>query len=286
MRHGFLLVSKPRGPSSADVVSTVRMILYEQNVGHLGTLDPQAQGLLVLAVGAKALKVVELFRNLPKEYIADVQLGALSTTDDAEGRIEVVEAKPGWEPPEESALQRVIQDRFLGEVSQVPPMASAISIGGERAYRKLRQGRGIAPPERQVEISACEILSYVYPALRLRIACSAGTYIRAIARDLGKVLRCGGYLAALMRTRVGDWHLEDAVSPSRAAWAKVIPLKEVLRIFPGVEVTEEDVKRIRCGTAIEREVKPDTIAWYEGLPIAILTPKNDGSRMAHPRKVL
>jgi len=143
MRHGFLLVDKPVGPTSHDCVATVRSRLYEKKVGHLGTLDPQAEGLLVLAVGAKALKVVELFNELPKEYEAQIRFGVVSTTYDSEGILTKQKPKPGWVVPERINLECVIEDRFIGRVEQVPPGYSAVKISGERAYRKMRQGKGV-----------------------------------------------------------------------------------------------------------------------------------------------
>jgi tRNA pseudouridine55 synthase len=285
MRHGFLLVSKPRGPTSHDVVEIVRRTLPEPKVGHLGTLDPQAEGLLVCAVGAKACKAVELFTGLSKEYEAEILFGKISSTYDSEGVIEDVLAKPGQTPPELLGLKRLIADRFLGTIEQVPPEASAISIGGERAYRKLRQGRGVVPASRRVEVMNCDVLSYDYPLLSLRITCSAGTYIRSLAHDLGQVLRCGGYLHALTRTKVGEWSLTDAVVPEDAVWPHVMPLKDILNNFRSVDVDAAQAKRICCGSDVDLEIQRDTIAWHDGLPIAILIPKKDGMRGARARKV-
>lgn len=271
MRHGFLLIHKPEGPTSHDVVAKVRRVLPEKKIGHLGTLDPAASGLLVLAVGSKALKVVELFAKLTKEYIADVHFGAVSTTYDREGTLEEVVRKPGVEEPTDSEIQNIIADRFAGEIEQVPPGYSAVKVGGERAYRKMRQGRLVELPPRKVEITECDMLSYVYPDLKLRVACSSGTYIRSLAHDIGDLLRVGGYLAALQRTRVGEWSLEDAVEPDGAAWSRVLPLKEVLARFPKIELSDAEADAIIKGQSIFRNVRNDTIAWHNGLPIAILT---------------
>lgn len=286
MRHGFLLIDKPVGPTSHDVVAQVRRTLSERKIGHLGTLDPAASGLLVLAVGAKALKVVELFGALHKEYEAGVRFGAVSTTYDREGVIEEVAPKPGWEEPSLVNLQCTIADRFLGKVEQVPPAYSAVKVGGERAYRKMRQGRGVNIPPRIVQIDSCTVRSYAYPELTLEVACGSGTYIRSLAHDLGALFRCGAYLASLRRTRVGEWSLADAVLPEKAAWGHVLPLKEVLAPFEGIEVTEAEEEDLRHGRSIEREVKPDTLAWFRGLPVAILLPLKDGSQRTRARKVL
>jgi len=255
----------------------------ERKVGHLGTLDPAAEGLLVLAVGVKALKVVELYKDLTKEYEAQIRLGAVSTTYDREGVIEEVTLKPGVSVPDQTAIQNIITDRFIGKIDQVPPGYSAVKVGGERAYRKMRQGRGVDLPPREVEITDCDIVAFDYPDLTLHIACGSGTYIRSLAHDMGSMLRCGGYLAGLKRTKVGEWFLDDAVELGKVKWPDVLPLKEILANFPKVDLTEEEYYDIRNGRDINQEVKPDTFGWFDGLPIAILIP--DGGK-THARKVL
>lgn len=297
MRHGFLLVHKPKGPTSHDVVAMVRRALHEPHIGHLGTLDPAASGLLVLAVGSKALKVIELFHGLRKEYRADIRFGAVSSTYDGEGSLREICRRPGWTPPDSPTLQRLIETRFQGVIEQTPPAYSAIKVAGVRAYRRARQGVAITPAPRKIEIQTCAIEEYAYPLLTLRIACGAGTYIRSLAHDLGGALRCGGYLEDLQRTRVGlpavalgaqagEWSLDAAVAPESVQWTQVIPLKELLKAFPCVDLTDAEAAAVRHGRTIAREVQPNAIGWFEGLPIAIFTPAKDGSRAAHPRKVL
>ncbi|MDP6575591.1 MAG: tRNA pseudouridine(55) synthase TruB [Candidatus Peribacteraceae bacterium] len=283
MRHGFLLINKPVGPSSHDCVYQARRLLHEKKIGHLGTLDPAAEGLMVMAVGAKALKVVELFNKLPKEYEATIKFGEISSTYDREGVIEEFEIKPGVNLPTMTDIQNVIADRIIGKIDQVPPAHSAIKIGGERAYRKMRQGRGVSIPPREVEIKKCEVLSFEYPILKARIACSSGTYIRSIANDLGILLRCGGYLQGLKRTKVGDWSLDDSAGLEDLTWSDVTPLKEVLRVRLKVELTSSQAEDVRHGRDIDIKVEQDAIGWSEGFPIAVLTPA--GGR-AHARKVL
>lgn len=285
MRHGFLLVNKPVGPTSHDIVYRVRKALPERKIGHLGTLDPAAEGLLVLAVGTKALKVVELFKDLSKEYIADVTFGTLSITYDREGPFQEFERLPGIKDPEDITVQEAIRNHFLGKVSQVPPTSSAIKIGGERAYRKMRQGRDIEMPTREVDIEYCKILSYTYPNLQLKVGCSSGTYIRSLAHDLGQTLRCGAYLSGLKRTKVGDFSLEDAVSPDDAVWSHVIPLKDVIpSSIPRFELSQKDLVEISHGRIIDGACVKNTIGWLDGLPVAILESGKDGGIKA--RKVL
>lgn len=284
MRHGFLLIDKPEGPTSHDIVSMIRKQLNEKKVGHLGTLDPAASGLLVLGVGAKALKVIELFNDLPKEYIADVLFGSVSVTYDREGPIEEFDRKPGVPDPSDHNVLEEIRNRFIGTSDQVPPAASAVKIGGERAYRKMRQGRDVDMPSRTVEITTCDIIKYSYPNLQLRVACSKGTYIRSLAHDLGQTLRVGAYLAALRRTRIGDWSIDDAVTIEDLAWAHVVPLKEILKDRPSRKLTDAEFEDLGHGRTIEGTCKENEIAWYEDLPVAVLEAKGSGQIKA--RKVL
>lgn len=289
MKHGFLLIDKPVGPTSHDIVEIVRTRLHEWDIGHLGTLDPAASGLLVMAVGSKALKCIELFQNLGKEYEAEIELGAVSTTYDREGVMEKVELKMGWAMPEVHTIMRLIADRFIGKIMQVPPEASAVKIGGERAYRKFRQGRGVNIPPREVEITECTILDYAYPHLNVRVGCGSGTYIRSLANDLGQALKCGGYLSGLRRMRVGEWTIDDASMPDHVAWAHVRSLKEILKGMRSVVLNGEQADALCHGRDIsltEELPAGDTIAWLNDLPIAILTHCKDGTELIHARKVL
>ena len=149
-------------------------------------------------------------------------------------------------------------------MEQVPPSHSAVKIGGERAYRKMRQGRSVNIPPRTVEITECKIISFEYPILKLKVACSSGTYIRSLVHDLGQLLRCGGYLAGLRRTKVGDWPIDDAVEIEKINWPDVIPLKEVLADRFKVELSYDQAQDIRQGRDIDVEVKKDAIGWSEG----------------------
>lgn len=284
MRHGFLLIDKPVGPTSHDIVYRVRKTLSERKIGHLGTLDPAASGLLVLAVGAKALKVVELFTDLSKEYVADVTFGTVSVTYDREGPFQEFERRPGIKDPADIDIQETIRNRFLGVVSQVPPTTSAIKIGGERAYRKMRQGRDVEMPTREVDIDYCDMMSYSYPNLQLKVGCSSGTYIRSLAHDLGQSLRCGAYLSGLRRTKVGDFSVDNASVPDDAVWGKVLPLKEVLAHMPKIELTKDNFEDLTHGRIIEGSCKKNTVGWLDGLPVALLERGKEGGIKA--RKVL
>ena len=226
---------------------------------------------------------MELFNKLPKEYEAVIRFGEVSSTYDREGVIEKFEIKPGVYLPTMIDIQNAIVNRIIGKIDQVPPAHSAIKIGGERAYRKMRQGRGENIPPREVEIKECDILDYNYPILKLRISCSSGTYIRSIANDLGQLLRCGGYLQELRRTKVGDWSIENSVELEDITWSDITPLKEILSERIKIDLTGDQAEDVRHGRDIDIKVEKDSIAWSEGFPIAVLTPA--GGR-AHARKVL
>lgn len=289
MRHGFLLVHKPRGPTSHDVVAELRRRLGERKIGHLGTLDPTADGLMVVAIGAKALKVVELFMELPKVYVADVTLGTRSTTFDSEGILTQLDPKPGWTKPEDaSRIQSIIDDRFLGRVTQIPPAFSAIHVGGERAYRKAMRGENVAMQARETVISMCRVTEYRFPLVRLQVHCDSGTYIRSLAHDLGLSLRCGGYLSALKRTMVGEWRLENALPPADVRWVDVIPLKDILGVFTGRELTDDEWGELQHGRTIDGTMDSSAplIAWHRDLPVAILERSRKRENALKPRKVL
>lgn len=271
------------------MVATVRRTLSEPKAGHLGTLDPMAQGLMVVAVGAKALKVVELFNKLPKHYTAEIEFGAESSTYDAEGMITVVPPKAGWTPPDDaSRIQALLSDRFLGTITQVPPAHSAVHVGGERAYRKAMRGEHVELKAREAVITECTVLEYRYPRLMLSVGCGSGTYIRSLAHDLGQAMRCGAYLKGLTRTRVGEWSLENAVPPDAARWTDVIPLKDLLRPLGGREISDSEWAELQHGRPVRGSMPPSGIllAWHNSLPVALLETDRKREGMLKPRKVL
>lgn len=285
MRHGFLLINKPLGITSHDVVQRVRKQLHERAVGHIGTLDPAATGLMVVAVGTKALKVIELFGKLTKEYVAEVTFGKVSSTYDRDGMIDMYDMKPGRTAPDKVQLRRAIEEKYIGHIKQVPPAHSAVHIDGTRAYELAREGKEVVMPERDVIISACEILRYEYPKAELKVACGSGTYIRSLAHDLGQTLNCGAYLSALKRTKVGEWHIEDSVSLDDLDWKDVKPLKDVLVGQPRIDISAEEWEHIKHGRSIRQHLDGQTFAWFGDLPVAMLIP-GEANGSARPRKVL
>lgn len=285
MRHGFLLVDKPLGFTSHDIVQVVRKKLGERSIGHLGTLDPAASGLLVLAVGSKALKVIELFTQLTKEYDAQITLGSVSTTYDREGIIEATALKPGWTIPTKEDLQHLLLTRFSGMISQTPPAFSAVHVNGVRAHELARQGQAVTLRPRDRELS-CGIVAYEYPVLSVRVQCSPGTYIRSLANDLGHAVRCGGYLSGLRRTKVGEWDVAAAVIPDQCGWSDVLSLKEILRPFPHIDLSDEEFDHVKHGRPIKHGLNREVVGWHEQLPVAIIVPIADLPGKAQGRKVL
>ena len=209
MSPEILLIDKPDGMSSFGVVARVRRVLSERaghkvKVGHTGTLDPFATGLLILLTG-KGTKRSNEFLKLDKTYEATVRLGATSTTGDPEGEI----TEKSVEPVDRAQVQAIIP-QFLGEIEQRVPQFSAVKINGERAYKLARKGEQVEMPVRKIKIYSLEILDYAWPELKIRCHVSSGTYIRTLGEDIGKALGTGAYLTALRRTEVGDYSVEDA----------------------------------------------------------------------------
>ncbi len=210
MNDGFLLVDKPAGMTSFGVVARVRRVLSQQagkkvKVGHTGTLDPFATGLMIIVIG-KECKNAEKYSKLDKTYEATVCLGKTSSTGDPEGElIDIANTQPS-----EAELRETLA-QFVGEISQIPPVFSAIKIDGQRAYDRARKGEKIDMPARQITIYSLELLNYEYPHVTIRARVSSGTYIRTLAQDIGAKLGTGAYCAQLRRTTVGAWNINDAV---------------------------------------------------------------------------
>jgi tRNA pseudouridine55 synthase len=205
---GVINVDKPAGLTSARVVDRVKRLLARgTKVGHAGTLDPFATGVLLILVG-KATKACERLMGERKGYEAELKLGARTATDDPEAPEEVVS---GAVSPERAAVLESA-GRLVGEILQRPPAYSAMKVGGRRAYDLARAGGTVELEPRKVRVYALEVLKYEWPTVRLRVECGRGTYIRSIARDLGELLGVGGYLTGLRRTFVGSFRVEDAVA--------------------------------------------------------------------------
>ena len=210
----IILIDKPAGLSSFGVVARVRRRLSMEagkkvKVGHTGTLDPFATGLLILLAN-KATKLSNQFLKLDKWYEATICLGKTSTTGDPEG--EITEQNTEKVPTLEEV--KAVVNQFVGQITQIVPAFSAVKINGQRAYQLARRGEAVSMPTRQIEIYSLEILSYNYPELIIRTHVSSGTYIRTLGEDIGKALGVGAYLTSLRRTQVGDYQIKNAVKLS------------------------------------------------------------------------
>lgn len=224
---GILLIDKPAGITSHDVVDRVRRIAHTRRVGHAGTLDPFATGLLIVGIN-KGTKTLTGLVGLDKTYEAVAQLGATSTTDDVEGKITdyglrmtdsevqdiqfAIRNSPFAIPPTKQDVERVLET-FRGGYLQTAPAFSAKKVGGKKLYELARAGKmeGVELPKKDVKITELSITSYQWPELAFTVSCSSGTYIRSLARDIGRTLGCGAYLTALRRTRIGSFDVADAV---------------------------------------------------------------------------
>ena len=206
---GMILVDKPAGITSFGVVARVRRVLSQQigkkaKVGHTGTLDPFATGLMIIVTG-KECRNAGNYSKLDKVYEATITLGYNSTTGDPEGELTPISGLQPTKEAEEAALKQ-----FTGEITQRPPIFSAIKINGRRAYDLARKGEVVEMPERQVTVFSLELIDYTYPQVKVRVHVSSGTYIRTLAEDIGKVLGTGAYCSELRRTKVADWDVADA----------------------------------------------------------------------------
>jgi len=248
---GVLLLDKPAGPSSSAVLQAVKRLLNAEKAGHAGTLDPLATGLLPLLFG-EATKFAQYGLDAPKEYVADVQLGAATDTGDAEGR--VIERRPV--AVDATQLARALE-QFRGDLVQVPPMYSALKYGGQPLYALARAGQTVARAARRIRIHALELIARNDEVLRLRIRCSKGTYVRQLAVDLALSLGTAGHLAALRRIAVGELRIERAVSlgdlqalgeAARTAW--LLPPECLLEDLPRLELDEEAARRFLNGQAL------------------------------------
>lgn len=209
--QGIFAIIKPKGPTSHDVVNELRRITKERKIGHAGTLDPLAQGVLVVAVGSSFTKKLKNYLIKEKEYVATIELGKESNTDDEEGIKKVIN---DIKKPTLKDIQKTLIN-FQGKIMQVPPQFSAIKINGSRAYQLARKQKNVNLKPRLIEVKNIEIIQYIYPKLVLKIVTGPGVYIRSIARDLGKELETGAYLKELKRTRVGDFLLKNSLTISQ-----------------------------------------------------------------------
>jgi len=205
----LLLVDKPKGITSHDVIDRLRKITGIRKIGHAGTLDPNATGLLIVGIGRESTKKLgDLTKRTQKVYIADIFLGETRDTDDIEGKITSKNKNN-----KEFSVKEVndVVKKFVGDIEQTPPMYSAIKVKGKKLYELARKGKKIEIEPRKVTIHSIKVLKYKYPDLKIKCKVSSGTYIRALTRDIGKELGCGAYLKGLRRTKIGEYSIKKAV---------------------------------------------------------------------------
>lgn len=249
--NGVLVVDKPAGPTSHDVVDRVRRALHERRIGHTGTLDPFATGVLVLCVG-QATRLARFLTQGEKTYEARVRLGQATDTDDCTGE------PLGAERPVAVSRARLLEAlaALTGEIGQVPPAFSAKSVGGRRLYELARRGVAVERAPSVVSVYALDLQAFESPELALVVRCSAGTYVRALARDLGEALGTGAHLIALRRTCSSGFGLEQAVPGGDLAGAaeQLVPMRELLKDLPAVRLSESGQAALRHGQRIVKSM--------------------------------
>lgn len=242
---GFVCVDKPAGPTSHDVVDAVRRAFGTRRVGHAGTLDPPATGLLVCGVG-KATRLLRFLSGLPKTYETTGVLGVETDTLDAAGEV-VAERLVRAGPDElEAALEA-----FRGEIEQVPPRVSAVKVGGERAYKKAARGEDVELEPRRVVVHTLELTGTDGPRFSLRVTCSSGTYVRSLVRDVGRRVGCGAHVERLRRTRIGHLDVAEAVALDELGPDAVLAVERGLAHLDRVEVDAEEARRAGHGQRVE-----------------------------------
>lgn len=206
-RNGIILVDKPKGITSHDVVDVVRRRLNTKKVGHAGTLDPLAEGLLIILVGS-CTKLFSRFSGFDKEYLGVLKLGEVTTTGDAQGKVIRKAEYQGISP---ERIEKVFSS-FLGDIEQVPPMVSALRVKGKRLYDLARRGIVVERPSRKISIISLKVVKIELPLVEFQVHCSKGTYVRKLAEDIGDKLGCGGHMVKILRLSIGPFRLDKAVA--------------------------------------------------------------------------
>jgi len=275
-RSGLVVVDKPGGLTSHDVVARVRRLAGTRKVGHAGTLDPMATGVLVLGLN-RATRLLGHLTLTDKRYDAAIRLGVSTTTDDAEG--EVVESRATDEVSEDAV--RAALAAFVGEIDQVPSAVSAVKVDGQRAYARVRKGETVDLPARRVTIHALDVTAVDLPTVDISVHCSSGTYIRAIARDLGDVLGVGGHLTALRRTAVGPFDLAGARTlDDLTGHFSLTPIADAARAaFPALELDAAGAAGVRVGRRLDLRLETTTALFApDGEFLALYEPAEDQAR--------
>lgn len=276
---GMVIVDKPSGVTSHQVVGKLRRLLGTRKIGHAGTLDPMATGVLILGVN-RATRLLGHLALHDKRYLATVRLGATSSTDDADGDVEPVADASGVGA---EALEAALAP-LRGDILQVPSSVSAIKVDGKRSYARVRAGETVQLKARPVTVSQLEVLGTrvegEYLDVDLDVECSSGTYVRAIARDLGAALGVGGHLTALRRTRIGGYDIADAVVLGEEPPQLMTMAEAAGRSFPVVELTPDEAVDVGYGRPLARAVPsaPTGMLLPDGDLLALYEPTDNGSR--------
>jgi tRNA pseudouridine55 synthase len=276
--RGLLVINKPMGLTSRRALDLVEKRLDVGALGHCGSLDPLASGVLVLVVG-KARKIQDLVVSGEKVYDITVTLGATTETDDAEGP--VVATEPAPEPADRAAVDEALE-AFRGTFEQVPPTYSAVKVGGKRLHREARKGNPIVAKARKITVHDLQITRYEWPEVDLHMRCKAGTYARAIARDLGAALGTGGYMSRLVRERVGSLDLSVAVAPEEVELSDLLGIELALKDFPRLNVPLDHRHLLSRGQSLRTPpgfpAQDPCFAWVNGEVVASVTFVNGGAR--------
>ncbi|MPZ69320.1 MAG: tRNA pseudouridine(55) synthase TruB [Actinobacteria bacterium] len=271
---GVLVIDKPAGMTSHDVVDRIRKTFKTRKVGHAGTLDPDATGVLILGIG-RATRFLAYSQTAPKRYEAVARFGITTSTQDASGEV-ISEAEATFT---EDDLRDAL-DGFRGEIEQIPPMVSAVKVGGERLYKKARRGEEVERAARKVTISDLDLRAFVpgaNPEATLDVTCSGGTYVRTLVHDLGDALGCGAHLVILRRTEAGGFTVEDAIPLDDVVPESLRPLADSVRQLQHRTPSAEDAEHIRHG----RAVAPEDLDAEEGAFVAFV---KDGDLLAVYRR--
>jgi tRNA pseudouridine55 synthase len=260
---GVLVVDKPVGLTSHDVVQVIRKGTNIRRAGHTGTLDPRASGVLVILIGP-AVRLSEYVSASDKRYQAVLRLGASTDTYDADGK--VTRSRPVENITEEQFESEL--QKFVGEIEQVPPPYSAVKVKGRKAYEMAREGEEVDLAPRKIKVYSLELLEWATPEAVIDVYCSSGTYVRSLAHDLGEALGCGAHLVGLRRTKSGRFTLRDAVPLRKlkdafddGSWYQfLIPAAEALSDWPSIELSEEQVDALRHGHRIPAEAGSPNLA--------------------------
>ena len=275
---GLLNVHKPAGMTSRDVINRIKPLVAPSKIGHAGTLDPLATGVLLVTIG-QATRLEEYLHRLPKHYRATFLLGRTSDTEDVEGTVQELPSAP---VPGADELQHVLP-RFIGPIDQMPPAYSALKVAGRRAYDLAREGKDVSLAPRRIHVHSIELIRYEYPELQLDVLCGSGTYIRSLGRDIARALGTEAIMSALVRTVIGPFDIARSVTlPSLNANSlpgMLLPPQQALTL-PQITLTPEQLKRVASGLAIEWPVEdsaPEMAALDElGNLVAILKPRGPG----------